>query len=433
MTQEKLEARIREIQNSSKLTEKEKEWATEDYLKYQERSGAESPSTQERYLRWIKRILEDSDFNVNQLQEMTDQELSDVNEEIVDKIQSSHYREEDGDLVKRNKRGYWTAWKRALETVGLSSQPHEDYIPSPVKWTEDEEKVQRQANTAPGDLPNPDQLQEFLKTLEAVSSKEVALRNKALVLFIWDAGTRIGETLPLQMKQISVNGDRLHVKVEGNKKAENRRIEIFQGKQTLIDYIENHPRRNDPEAYLFCALKDSKYHTVMEKDPLRKKIHQAKEKADVDFKTYGEPFHIFRKAMTTYYVVNEILTWEEVCERQGKSPDSTMPTYLKMAMQDIDSSAAEGFGLDNEEREMEHRMRAAALLSQGCQSCGKQNHAYRETCQDCGTQLPEGEMPGGEAFEQEEVVDQESVGILREMAEEMGMTVEEFKERFGDS
>ncbi|MFB6200151.1 MAG: hypothetical protein ABEJ83_04680, partial [Candidatus Nanohaloarchaea archaeon] len=196
---------------------------------------------------------------------------------------------------------------------------------------------------------------------------------------------------------------------------------------------------NDPEAYLFPPSKNNQHHdeesrfyTFSSRSPIRRKIHQARRKAELDLKTENEPFHIFRKAMTTFYVVNEVLSWEQVCERQGKSPDGTMPTYLKMAMQDIDSSAAEGFGLDKEKREMEHRMKASALLPRKCRECGTENQCINEVCSDCGKELPEAEMPDGEAFEDEEPVDQESVGILREMAEEMGMTVEEFKEKFGD-
>ncbi|MFB6199779.1 MAG: hypothetical protein ABEJ83_02785, partial [Candidatus Nanohaloarchaea archaeon] len=104
---------------------------------------------------------------------------------------------------------------------------------------------------------------------------------------------------------------------------------------------------------------------------------------------------------------------------------------LLMAMDDIQNKAAEGLGLDDPaDREKENRMRGPPLKPVECR-CGELNKCFRETCESCGTELPDAEMPKGEAF-QDDAVDQESVGILREMAEEMGMTVEEFKQRFGE-
>lgn len=432
----RLEKRLEKIRESD-LPEPDKEFLLNDYLNYQKRAGAEKQSTQERYLRRLKKILEQKEISIPEIKEMSEEELKEFNHELVDEIQDSKFKKQSGDLSKRNKRGYWNVWKRALETLGKSTEKRKDYIPNKVQFSTDRSKVQGRVNTSPQDLPTPGQMKTFLRKMKEISQL-TGLRNQALLLLIWDTGARAEEALTIQMKHVSVQQDRLKVKIQGNKRSSDRRVEIFQGRKLLVDYIQQHPKKNDPEAYLFPPSKNNQHHdeesrfyTFSSRSPIRRKIHQARRKAELDFKTENEPFHIFRKAMTTFYVVNEVLSWEQVCERQGKSPDGTMPTYLKMAMQDIDSSAAEGFGLDKEKREMEHRMKAPALLPRQCRSCGVENRCIKEICQDCGKELPEGDMPQGEAFEKEEPMEEESVGILREMAEEMGMTVEEFKENFG--
>jgi hypothetical protein len=137
--------------------------------------------------------------------------------------------------------------------------------------------------------------------------------------------------------------------------------------------------------------------------------------------------------MTTYYVVNEILTWEQVCTRQGKKSDSTMPTYLKMAMQDIDSKAAEGFGLDSAKREVEHRMRSSPMLPKKCEDCSTTNRSIHDICSRCGAELEDAKMPKSElAISETKQENQQSKKMLQKMAEEMDMTVEEFFDKFSD-
>jgi integrase len=107
--------------------------------------------------------------------------------------------------------------------------------------------------------------------MRKVSGEEVKLRNQALMLFIWDTGARAGEALQIQMKHVHVNDDRLHVKIHGNKRSKDRRVEIFQGTKTLIDFIEQHPKKLDPEAALFYSSTDSTYQSIekrfVKKDP----------------------------------------------------------------------------------------------------------------------------------------------------------------------
>lgn len=412
----RLEKRLEKIRESD-LPEGDKEFLLNDYLNYQKRAGAEKQSTQERYLRRLKKILEQKDISMAEVKEMADDELKQFNHDFVDEIQDSYFKKNSGDLSKRNKRGYWNVWKRALETLGKSTEKRKDYIPNKVQFSTDRSKVQGRVNTSPQDLPTPRQMKTFLRKMKEISQL-TGLRNQALLMLIWDTGARAEEALTIQMKHVSVQQDRLKVKIRGNKRSSDRRVEIFQGRKLLVDYIQQHPKKNDPEAYLFPPSKNNQHHdetsrfyTFSSRAPIRRKIHQARRKAELDFKTENEPFHIFRKAMTTFYVVNEVLSWEQVCERQGKSPE--MPTYLKMAMQDIDSSAAEGFGLDKEKREMEHRMKAPALLPRKCRECGKENKCINEVCQDCGKELPESEMPSGEAFTEEEQDKTEEIGQIK--------------------
>jgi len=395
MSSRKLKNKKKAIRENSQISDSEQDFLLNKFLKDSRRkAGIEHEGTLYSYLRYAELIAEELETDLTDLE--AGEELKELTDKIIDNIQDSVYKRTEGDLVKRNKNKAWTTWKRILEYQEVDTSD----IPGSVSFTTDKDEADIQADTTPRELPTPDQFKDFLHRLGDYSSDKVAKRNQAIVALIWDAGTRIGETMPIQMKQVHVSGDRLHISIEGNKSSSDRRIEIFQNKKLLLDYIQCHPKRNSPEAYLFPKLKEEKYFELLDKKPLRRKVHQAA--ANLDFKTSGEPFHIFRKAMNTYYVVNDVLSWEEVCERLGKSPDATMPTYLKMAMEDIDSSAAEGFGLDTESRKSEHRMKAPALLPQDCRSCSSVNPGFFSVCSECQSELPEGDMPSGNVFDSED-------------------------------
>jgi len=395
----KLATKKEAIKENPEISNKDQEYLNNKFLKKLKRTGVKHEGTLYSYLRYAEYICEELDTEITNIKEQHIEKLSD---EVISNIEKSVYKRGPGDLAKRNKNKAYLTWIRLLSYQGLST----DDIPE-VSFKSNKDNVDVQADTSPEDLPTPDEFKDFLHNLGKYSSDKVADRNQAIVALIWDAGTRIGETLPIKMKQISVQGDRLHIQIEGNKSSKDRRIEIFQNKKLLTEYISGHPKRNSPEAYLFPKLKEEKYFQYLDKKPLRRKVHQAA--AELDFKTSGEPFHIFRKAMSTYYVVNDILSWEEVCERQGKSPDGTMPTYLKMAMEDIDSSAAEGFGLDTQQRENDHRMKAPPLLPQQCESCRKTNPGYRNTCIKCQSTLPKADMPTGNNILSKEEQEKEQI------------------------
>lgn len=418
----RLEKRIEKIKQNTSLNQETREFIVQDYLNEVGRSGAKKKNTQEIYLRRLTKILEIEELNIQHIQALDQPELKELNNKIVENIQESKYKTRKGEHSVRTKRGFWGSWKRMLQTIGMDTGEYQGYMPKNVSFSSKRSQVAKKKVTTPDDLPNSEQVKKFLKTLGELSSEGTALRNQALIGLIWDTGARIGEVIEddeletIKMKQVRVEGDRLHIKVKGNKnksekerEASDRNVEVFQCRRLLLDYIEQHPKSNDPEAFLFPPAKnnqhhedDSRFYTATSKGPIRRKIHQTRRKAELEFKTRREPFHIFRKGMITYYVMNDILSWEKVCERTGKDPSATMPIYLKMAMEDINATAAEGFGLDTEVRETEHRMIGPALLPKKCESCETENRCYNDTCSSCGTALPENELPKGEAFEEKE-------------------------------
>jgi site-specific recombinase XerD len=423
MSYDKLESRKERIQDNPDITEEDKEHV-EDFLKTVKRYGAKSSDTQEAYLRFFEHVLEKKDFTLEEIREMTEEELSRLNNEIVDDIQDSYFKRKTGDLTKRVKNHQWTAWQRILQTLNISTEKYEKHMPGKVKFSTDKAKADVQADTKPEDLPTPKEMRRFLKKMEQISEPQVADRNVALIMVMWSIGPRIGEALNITMDQVTVNGKIPLIEIEGNKNSKDRPVKVGQGWKTLKEWISSHPKPRDKDAYLFYKKKNGSVYESLSKQPLRRKIKMAHRKSSVDFKTYGEPSHIFRKGYVTASIVNGWETWEEICETQGKKTSSTKPTYLKLGMSDVNASRLENLGVEDMEEDAGdgHRMKGRPLTPMKCPDCGYLNRCFRNTCSGCGYSLQPEELPDN--LENEFNPDEE----LQERLENRDIDLEEMKE-----
>lgn len=438
MTVSKKQNLLQKIQKNQSIHEKDKETLKNDFLKEIKRTGAKKPGTQANYLQAANLILEKTDIKIHQLDQKNKEELEEICTKVSDKIQDSQLRHTKGETSQRKKRHKWTAWKKMLETIGVKTGKHKEYMPK-VKFTTNKGKVNKRSDTDPSDLPTPKEMKTYLKTVKEVSGETTKLRNQALIALLWDKGPRIGEALNIKIKHVNVQNNSLEIEIPGNKQSKDRKVLIVQGRKILKDYISSHPAKNEKEAYLFAKLKTGEYYEPLDKKPLRRVVHRARSKADVSFKTEGEPFHIFRKAMVTSHVVNGWATWEEICELQGKKTSNTKPDYLKMALSDVNENVAENVDprMETKDSEDGHRMNGDPLIPSQCQSCDRLNRFLSDICQYCGTELPQNDMPKNIEQDTENMVDIDiSAEIGARMARNPDKTLNEIKkevlEKYGN-
>jgi len=409
----------KKIRDENQILQQEKNFIFQEYMPFLERKGVNSDGTKANYLQSLYHLLKQTETDVTQLNELEKTRLQDLNNDIVDKIQANEYKENSGGLTKRRKKHFWTTWRRIMETQNIDVRPYNDYIPETDFTVND--KVSRQADTRPEDIPTPEQVKEFVKKLGEQSEHGTSLRNQALIMLLWDKGPRIGEALALKMKHVSVEGKKVKINFDeqvSNKRSKNREVLVLQGRKLLKDFIQQHEMRGQDEAYLFPKVKSGEYFSELSKKPLRRKIHRAA--TDIEFKTQGEPFHIFRKGYYTSQVINEWASWEETCSVTGKKDDGTKPEYLKLALQDVNASTAEKIGADVEleQGDGKSRMDQPPLLPKDCPSCGKKNQCIQEVCAYCSSELPESEMP-------KNITDQDEKEQAKTVAKELGGVTEQ--------
>lgn len=412
----------KKIKSEDEISEEEQEFIFQEYMPFLERKGVSSDGTKANYLQSLYHLTKETRQKINELTDLNEKEIEELNEDIVDRIQANKFKEKSGGLTVRRKKHFWTTWRRIMEVQNIDVRKYNDYIPETNFEVND--KIDRQADTKPEDLPTPDQTKEFVKKLGEKSGDGTALRNQALIMLLWDKGPRIGEALALKMKNVTVSGKKVKInfsKEVANKRSKDRTVTVFQGRKILKDWIESHPMRDQGEAYLFPKMKGDDFFSELSKKPLRRKIHQAA--AEIDFKTRGEPFHIFRKGFYTSHAVNEWGSWEETCSYTGKKDDGTKPDYVKQALKDVDASVAEKMGVDIEvaKGDKESRMKGPPLLPKDCSSCDKKNRCIQEVCQYCGTELPESQMP-------KNITEEEDVAATKDEVEQLQNRIDNLKE-----
>lgn len=405
------------IKRNDKLSENEKQLLTNDLL-HELRSGEaiQSGHTLKKHISKLKKISEyNEDLDLSDL----DPSLE-LNKKIRNQIQESKWKRDNGEYAVKNKRDHWTAWKYLLKHIYNIDLERTDIIP-PVSFSSNKEDVDIQADTKAKDLPTPEQMRKLLKALENVSQPKVQKRNTAYFLFLWDTGARRGEALNIKIGDVDPGPQELRINIKGNKDSKDRPNKIYQGEEYLKQYISNHPGQGNPDAYLFPRGYENELEKPVSGEQLAKKMRQAKASADLDFKDYGEPHHIFRKAMSTFYYIH-IMDWDDICDRQGKG-EGTKPDYILKAVEDREIKEAQGFGLKEKET-TEPFMANNPLLPQKCQDCEKINHCLREYCTKCSTKLENSTLERNkEIFTEEEQEKQQfkaKVEQLMNMAEKLG-------------
>jgi|Deesub1362B_J571_1020462.scaffolds.fasta_scaffold00148_95 integrase/ribosomal protein L40E len=217
---------------------------------------------------------------------------------------------------------------------------------------------------------------EILKMIEARDHP----RDKAIIAVGYEAGLRIGELANLQIKHITWNTNGAKIKVHG--KTGERVIPIVMAAPYLRRWVDHHPFKDDPEAFVFIGLGTKNHGKPMVYQAFRKVIRQAATKAKIKKKVYP---HILRHSRAT--ILANFLTEAQMNIFFGWVQGSDMPAiYVHLSGRDIDNAINKVYGIETEEEKKETK-----LKPQKCPRCEEMNSPTAKFCQRCGLVLDEKE------------------------------------------
>jgi len=210
--------------------------------------------------------------------------------------------------------------------------------------------------------------EEVKKLIEAAETPQA----KAFVATLYESGCRIGELIFLKTGQVKFDEIGAQLFVTG--KTGFRRVRTVSSVPYLADWINRHPRKDDPEALLWLNnwLKPCTYggianmlRRISRKAGIRKKMNP----------------HNFRHSRASYLA--NFLTEAQMKEYFGWTQDSKMAgIYVHLSGRDVDNALLRVYGIENNGQKQE-----SILKPKDCLRCGDRNQVTNKFCQKCGMPL----------------------------------------------
>ncbi|KXA96730.1 hypothetical protein AKJ37_04570 [candidate division MSBL1 archaeon SCGC-AAA259I09] len=142
------------------------------------------------------------------------------------------------DIAKATKRDYREALKRFYKWLNGGEHPERS------RWINTTRK--RRNRKLPEDLLSEGDVKELLRAAKNT-------RDRALIAVLWETGARIGELIDLKVGSFKERRHGKKILIKG--KTGPRRLPLITSMPHVNDWLSNHPRRDDPEAPLWCKIK----------------------------------------------------------------------------------------------------------------------------------------------------------------------------------
>lgn len=230
-----------------------------------------------------------------------------------------------------------------------------------------------------GTLPEEVLTEEDIKALVGVAYTS---RDKGFIFSLYESGCRIGEFLPMRIKHLGFDINGAFLWVTG--KTGDRRIRLVASTLVLQSWLNDHPCKNDPEAYLWCktpATNNPKWkNNHLSYGFISRLLEELAEKAGVKKAVNA---HAFRHARATFMASR--LKEPEMRMFFGWGLDSAMPsTYVHLSGRDIDNSVLSIYGNKDATKSQE-----PLLKIKPCPRCQEPGDPASRFCKKCGMPLDE--------------------------------------------
>lgn len=211
--------------------------------------------------------------------------------------------------------------------------------------------------------------------VEKLASVATNLRDKAFVLTLYESGARIGELLPIRIRQIEFDKHGALLTLRG--KTGSRRIRLIASVQALIQWLNSHPYKSDKEAFVWIKMKANGGNEMISYAEACKILRELAKKSEIDKPV--NPHH-FRHSRATELAKH--LTEAQLCEYMGWVQGSDeASTYVHLSQRDIESAILKMYGIAvHEEKEVKFKPIV-------CPRCNKENSPGSKFCSLCGLAL----------------------------------------------
>ena len=198
------------------------------------------------------------------------------------------------------------------------------------------------------------------------------VRDKAFIAILYDSGARTSEIANLKQKHIVFDQYGAVITVDG--KTGMRRVRLIFSVPYLATWLDVHPQKDKPDAYVWIALGKRNRGTQMKYAAIRMMIKRTALKAGIKKRVYN---HLFRHSRSTELAQH--LTQAQMEEHLGWVHGSDMPrNYIHMSGKQVDNALLKIHGIVKDEN------LTPELKTVTCPRCDTINGPTSKYCSRCG-------------------------------------------------
>ncbi|MBU0466928.1 MAG: tyrosine-type recombinase/integrase [Nanoarchaeota archaeon] len=198
------------------------------------------------------------------------------------------------------------------------------------------------------------------------------IRDKALVATLAETGARVSEVGNLKLKHVSMEEYGARLNLSG--KTGTRKVLVVSCAPLLHEWINQHPKNENPEAYLWYNPKGELLQYARIKTILKKAARRAGIKKRV------HP-HLLRHSQATHMA--SMMSESSMKQYFGWTQGSKMAgIYVHMSGKETDETILRANGI-----EIKKDLQESKLKPQNCERCKTLNSATNKFCRSCGFPL----------------------------------------------
>jgi integrase len=215
--------------------------------------------------------------------------------------------------------------------------------------------------------------EEILKMAENTTNS----RDRAFILTFYESCTRIGEILPVKIKDCQFDEYGCKLLISG--KTGYRPIRLIASAPAISNWLTNHPERENTDAFLFCGIGRNNQKEMLSYQSARYIIIDAAKRAGIKKRTNTHKFRASRATELSKSLSDQIL-----CKIGGWQPGSKqLQEYIYLSGRDAENAVLELHGLIKKE---DTGSNFKMLI---CPRCNTKNSPGSKFCSSCSLPLDE--------------------------------------------
>jgi integrase len=218
--------------------------------------------------------------------------------------------------------------------------------------------------------------------IKSMVEKAANSRDKALVITLYETGARISELLNVHIKDVEFREQETIIKILTSK-TKKREIPVFDSTPHLLKWINEHPFKDTPDAFVFMSLASNYYGHMLQAPTVGRRLKHYAKLAGVNKHVHC---HLFRHSRISWWAKAEKLNERDLRLLCGWSEKSDMPnTYIHYNIDGVLEKMKRQRGIISTQ-ELEQEKETQSLKPIFCPRCNKENPTDSMFC-NCGMAL----------------------------------------------